>query len=406
MPNFKFKARRSSGQTYTEERLSKDKYELYREIKSQGGEVISVTEVKVGGINLKRFIPTSLFTSVSTHDKITFARNLGSMIDAGLSVTRALSVMEHQARNKNLREIFATLNNEIAQGKTLSDSMVQFKNVFSNLFISMVRSGEQSGTLANSLKILAIQMDRTYSLQRRIKGAMMYPSIILIAMVIIGILMLTYIVPTLASTFIELKVALPLSTRIIISISDAIRNHGLLLLTGIIALAGVVYYSARTLQGKKILNYAIIKIPVIGEIVKEVNAARTSRTLSSLLGAGVDVVEATKITGEILQNYHYKKVLELAGESIKKGDPMSKVFLDNTKLYPIFVGEMMNVGEETGKMGEMLLGVATFYEEDVEQKTKDMSTIIEPILMVVIATGVGFFAIAMISPMYSLSNVI
>jgi type IV pilus assembly protein PilC len=147
-------------------------------------------------------------------------------------------------------------------------------------------------------------------------------------------------------------------------------------------------------------------MPIIGTIVKEVNSARTARTLSSLLNSGVDVVEAMQITGEVIQNVHYKAVLKKAEETIKKGEPISKVFGENEKLYPSFVTEMINVGEETGKMGEMLLGVAVYYEDDVEQATKDMSAVIEPLIMVIIGAAVGFFAVAVISPIYSLVNVI
>jgi type II secretory pathway component PulF len=164
-------------------------------------------------------------------------------------------------------------------------------------------------------------------------------------------------------------------------------------------------YWQRTELGKKILHKAELKIPVIGGIIQEVNTARTARTLSSLLSAGVEVVEAMKITGAVLQNIYFKKVLMTASQTIEKGDPVSKVFADS-KLYPVFISEMMAVGEETGKMGEMLLGVAVFYEEDVDQKTKDISAIIEPVIMIVIAAAVGFFAVAMITPMYSLVNVI
>jgi type IV pilus assembly protein PilC len=146
------------------------------------------------------------------------------------------------------------------------------------------------------------------------------------------------------------------------------------------------------------------EIPVIGNLIKEVNAARTARSLSSLVNSGVDVLESIKITTDIVQNVHYKRVLQDAAVSVEKGEPISKIFTQNDKLYPLFLGEMISVGEETGKIGEMLLGVAVYYEEDVDQKTKDMSTIIEPVLMVFIAAAVGFFAVAMISPMYSLVN--
>jgi type IV pilus assembly protein PilC len=328
------------------------------------------------------------------------------MIQAGLSASRALSVMERQTKNKELKKIIGTINTDISKGKTLAESMEMYPKVFNSLFISMVKAGEQSGMLADALKIVALQMDRSYALSRRIRGALMYPGVVITAMIIISIILLEYIVPTLTKTFSDLHVQLPASTMFILNISNIIRFHGFLLL-GSLVLIFILYTSwARSPQGKQIMHLIILKIPVIGNIVKEVNSARTGRTLSSLLTSGVDMVESVRITSQVVQNVHYQKVLAQAEETIKKGEPLSKVFGENEKLYPTFFTEMMSVGEETGKMGEMLLGVAQFYEDDVEQSTKDMSTIIEPVIMVLIGAGVGFFAVAMISPMYSLVNVI
>jgi type IV pilus assembly protein PilC len=408
MAHYVYKARRNTGEVYVGDVEAGDRYEVYRKIKESGDEVISVDQKGGKGkfLNFNASFKIPFLSGIKTQEKITFARNLGSMIEAGLTVSRAIAVMERQSRNQELKKVLTSLNKEISEGKTLSDAMSLYKNVFSSLFISMVKAGEASGTLAGALKIVGLQMDRSYALQRRVKGAMMYPSVILIVMILVGVLMLTYIVPTLMKTFTELKLALPLPTRIVLGLSDLIRNHGLVLLVAILVVLGALYWWSRQKQGKFFIHYAILKIPVIGGIIKEVNAARTARTMSSLLTSGVDIVEATQITQDVMQNVHYKKVIGQAGEAIKKGAPMSTTFLENTKLYPIFLGEMINVGEETGKIGGMLLNVAVFYEEDVEQKTKDMSTIIEPVLMVIIAAAVGFFAVAMISPMYSLVNVI
>ncbi|MDO8510317.1 MAG: type II secretion system F family protein, partial [bacterium] len=160
----------------------------------------------------------------------------------------------------------------------------------------------------------------------------------------------------------------------------------------------------RTPRGKKLLDYLILKLPVIGTISKETNAARTARTLSSLLSSGVDVVIAMNITAEVVPNSYYKVVLKEAEKAIEKGQPLSAVFAEHSDLYPVFVGEMVSVGEETGKLSEMFMEVAKFYENEVEQKTKDLSTIIEPVLMVVIGVVVGFFALAMLSPTYSLMD--
>lgn len=407
MAHFIYKAKKANGEIYKGEKDANDHFELYKLLKDSSEEIISYKEKTSTSSGLKNInINLPFLKSVKTQEKINFAKNLGSMIVAGLAMSRALSVMERQTKNKELKKVLTALQKDISEGKTLSQAMSAFPKVFSALFISMVSAGEQSGNLANSLKIVGDQMDKNYALQRRVRGAMMYPAIILIVMFIIAILMLTFIVPTLTKTFLDLGVELPASTKFVIFSSNLIINHGLIvILVGIVVIIGLILWSKKD-SGKKIIHSAILKIPVIGNIIKEVNSARTARTLSSLLTSGVDVVESVRITKDVMQNVHYKNILEKAGSAIEKGAPISKVFTENTKLYPIFLGEMISVGEETGKMGEMLMGVATFYEEDVEQKTKDMSTVIEPFLMVIIGGVVGFFAIAMISPMYSLADVI
>lgn len=402
MSLYKFKVKNSSGEIESGTKESADKFSLYKEFKAQGKEVISVDETspKKNFLNFE----FNIFNGIKAHDKIIFARNLGAMLEAGLSLSRALNVMIKQSKNKRLIKVLTSLTEEISKGKTLSDSMKTFPKVFSSLFVSMVKAGEESGSLAESLKAVAIQLDRSYSLQRKVKGAMIYPSVILVVMILIAILMLIFIVPTLTSTFNDLNVELPMSTKMIIGLSDFIRNNFLIFLAIVIVLGTGFYTSIRTKKGKSILDYLFLRLPAIGMMIKQVNSARTSRTFASLLSAGVDMIESLKITGEVLQNIYYKKVIEDAIIAVQKGAPISKIFLDNSNLYPVFVGEMMSVGEETGKISEMLKNVAIFYEDEVEQKTKDMSSIVEPVLMVIIGIAVGFFAISMIMPMYSLAD--
>jgi type II secretory pathway component PulF len=163
-------------------------------------------------------------------------------------------------------------------------------------------------------------------------------------------------------------------------------------------------YALKTKVGRRAFDFIVLRLPVISVIIKETNAAYTTRTLSSLLAAGVDLLQAVRITGEVLQNSYYKEVMVKTEQVVEKGEALSTVFVNESRLYPVFVGEMISVGEETGKLASMLIGVASFYENEVEQKTKDLSTIIEPILMVVIGGAVGFFAVSMITPMYSVMN--
>jgi type IV pilus assembly protein PilC len=264
--------------------------------------------------------------------------------------------------------------------------------------------GEEGGNLAETLRQVGSQMEKSYMLTKKIKGAMMYPSIIIFVMITIAILMMIYVVPGLTNTFKELKVPLPTSTKFIIAVSDFVSHHYIITLGGFIGLVVGLILSVKTKIGSRVFDFVTIRLPVIGTIIKEGNSAQTARTLSSLLTSGVDLLLAVKITSDVLQNSYYKEVMIHSQATIEKGEPLSNVFVKEEKLYPLFVGEMMSVGEETGRMAPMLAGVATFYENEVEQKTKDLSTIIEPVLMVFIGASVGFFAISMIKPIYSIMN--
>ena len=406
MSHFIFKAKKPGGEIYQNEKDAVDRYELYRMIRESGDELVFAEEKKHGSRGLHMNISFGFMKRVKAIDKINFARNLGSMIQAGLPLSRALSVLERQAHSKNLKDIIVDVRGSIDKGLTFADALAKYPKVFPAIFVSMVHAGEQSGTLADSLKVISLQLESSYALERRIRGAMMYPAVILSVMVIIGILMFIFVIPTLLSTFVSLNVQLPFTTQIILDMSNIVQHDGLFVIIGIAILIIAFIRWSKTTLGRSINHAVVLRLPIVGPLIKEVNTARTARTLSSLLGAGVDFVESVSITAQVIQNVHFRAVLEKAGEAIKKGDLMSQIFSANEKLYPAFLSEMMSVGEETGKIGEMLTGVAHYYEEDVDQKTKDMSTIIEPVIMVIIGAGVGFFAVAMISPMYSLVNAI
>ena len=218
--------------------------------------------------------------------------------------------------------------------------------------------------------------------------------------------MLIYVVPTLTKTFTELHVELPASTMFIINLSNFAQNHLFISITILVLIFLGIYFGLKTKRGRRMRDWFLLHVPLIAPLVKEVNAARTTRTLASLLAAGVPFVRSLQIVREVVQNSYYQETIEQAEKNIQLGLPISKVFREADNLYPIFVSEMMIVGEETGELGGMLLKVASFYEEEVDQKTKNMSTIVEPFLMVLVGIVVGFFAISMISPMYSLVNVI
>ena len=325
------------------------------------------------------------------------------MIDAGLPITRALSIMEKEAKDV-FKKVLTELNASLSKGNTLSDSMKNYPKVFSTLFVSMIKSGEESGNLSSSLKNVALQMEKSYQLNRKIRGALMYPLIILGLMFAIGVLMMIYMVPTLTATFTGLGLDLPLSTRIIIGTSNFLVSYFLFVILGFIVFVFLFIFAINTPKGQRLLDFLLLKMPIIGKITKQINSARTARTLSSLISSGVDIIVAAGVTKDVLQNSYYKEVLDEIETSVQKGTTMSSVFSSHQNLYPVFVSEMTSVGEETGKTGDMLLNVALFYEEEIDQTTKDMSSVIEPVLMIVIGIAVGIFAISIISPIYSIGD--
>lgn len=357
-----------------------------------------------GGIVVPKWLDIKLTSGVKMEERITFTKNLAAMLKAGLTLSRALSVIHRQSQNKSLKRIVTELEEEVKKGTAFHEALEKHSNVFNKLFIAMTKAGEESGTLADSLQVVARQMDRSFTLEKKIKGAMIYPSIILFAIAVIGVLMMIYVVPTLSATFKDLGAELPPATKTVIAISDFMASHVLLVLGMLIAATLALLWFLRTKFGGNLVLALSLYIPVISTLVRETYSARVARALSSLLSSGVEMLSAIAITEEVVGDNKFGKVVAEAAVRVKKGDPLSAPFVEHTKLYPVFVGDMIAVGEETGQVAGMLVQVADYYEADVEEGTKDLSTIIEPILMLIIGTFVGIFAVTMISPIYSLSS--
>jgi type IV pilus assembly protein PilC len=408
MPKFTYVGTNSAGEKVEQTVEATDRFAVYAVARTEGHTIASVSEASVfsPGRFLNLDAINAKLSRVKGDELVMVTRNLGSMVTAGLTVSRALSVIERQTKNPKLKMVVTKMIARINKGDGFAESLKEFPDVFNDLYVAMVRAGEEGGNLATTLQTLAIQMDRTNTLKKKIKGAMIYPSIVMIVMVVIGILMMIFVLPQITGVFESMDTQLPATTLFLIATSNFLVNYTFLALGGM--LAGIVgfIYALRTKWGKITTSWIIPKLPVIGTMAKETNAARTARTLSSLLNSGVDVLQSIEITEEVVQNVFYKKILKEAGVRVEKGTALSEVFIERNDLYPILVGEMILVGEETGQIAGMLGELAEFYENEVERKTKDLSTIIEPLLMVVIGGGVGFFALALIAPIYSIGDAI
>ena len=403
MAHFSYTAEKGDGEVYKGLAEAKDRFELYSMVRREGGRILSVKEDHINQLWSISYW-NSRFTTIKEYDKILMTRNLGAMVSAGLSLARALAVLERQTKNPRLAHTLSEVASSVRHGDTLHSSLARFPHVFSRLMIAMVRAGEEGGDLPGSLAVVSDQMERMNDLKKKIRGAMIYPCIILVAIFGIGILMMVEVVPTLASTFSEMGADLPAATKLVIGTSNFLVSHTV---AAIVLVVGVVVgfiAIVRTKAGARGIDWILLQLPAIGGIVREINAARTARTLASLNSSGVDLLTSIEITREVVQNSYFQAILLEAQQAVGAGQPLSATFVRHEKLYPAFVGEMMAVGEETGSTAEMLKRLASYYEEEVNRKTKDMSTIIEPFLMVFIGGAVGFFAMAMISPIYSLSQ--
>ncbi|MCB9815516.1 type II secretion system F family protein [Candidatus Nomurabacteria bacterium] len=406
MPTFTYIGEDSEGKAVTNTVTADDRFGVYAVARSQGHTVTNVSEYsKFSAKTLLNNEKINAFLSrVKTDELIMVTRNLGSMLTAGLTVIRALSVIERQSTNPKMKLVTKKMVEKINQGDQFYETLKMFPEVFDDLYVAMVKAGEESGNLATALQTLAIQMERSNNLVKKVKGAMIYPSIVIIVMVVIAILMMIYVMPQITSVFKGMGKDLPATTEFLITASDFMVEYTLYVILGLIGSVVGFIYALKTKWGKIATSWLVVRLPVIGTLAKETNSARTARTLSSLLNSGVDVIQAINITEEVVQNVFYKEILKDAAERVEKGTPLSEAFVERKDLYPILVGEMILVGEETGQIAGMLGELAIFYETEVERKTKDLSTIIEPLLMVVIGGGVGFFALALIAPIYSIGD--
>ena len=341
------------------------------------------------------------FRSVSLAEKMFFARNLSVMVEAGLSLNRAMEALAEEATSKKFKKIIAEVNASVAKGKTFADSLREHQDVFGDLFINMVEVGETTGKLALVLRLIANQIKRDRTLIKRVRGAMMYPAVILMVLGGVGTLMMIYVIPTLSSTIKDLGVPLPLTTRMIIGISEFITAYGLVTAGGVIALGALAWRAGHILEVRRVLGRWALRLPLFGSLIRKLNTARFCRTLAYLTASGVPIIRSLEITSGVVGNSRFREVLQEAAGEIQKGIQLNVLLARHPDVFQPLVTQMVAVGEETGKIGEMLLRLALFFEEEVASVTKNLSTIIEPILMVVVGALVGIFAVSMLQPIYS-----
>ena len=404
MPLYSYTAINRAGKEFSSEKIAKDKEELRNSLKEEGLLVVDASEDVGTGTKdawTRVTIWLESFRGVSLFERLVFTKNLSVMIHAGLPLTRALSAIGEETKSENFRNVITRVMEDVVKGKPFSEALSQYNKIFGDFFVSMVQAGEASGKLDRIMLLLARQIKKDYDLRARVRGAMLYPAIILSILFIIGVLMMIYVVPTLAQSLTDLNVELPLSTRLIIGLSNVFVEYALFVFIGIALFVFLFIRFIHSAFGKPLWDRFALHIPLFGNLIRKMNVARITRVLSYLLASGTPIIRSLEIARDVVGSARYKVSLEELSKEITQGKTMGSFFHAHSDLYDPLVAEMVSAGEETGKTSELLLDISIFFEQDITETTKNLSSIIEPFLMVFIGGAVGFFAISVMQPIYS-----
>jgi type IV pilus assembly protein PilC len=335
-----------------------------------------------------------------------FSRQFATLIEAGVSIVSALVILEGQTQDKALAPVITDVRENVESGVFLSRAMAQHPRVFDRLYVAMIEAGEASGALDRILDRIAIQIEKSTQIKRKVKGAMTYPTVVLSFAFIILTAMLLFIVPVFTSVFTQLHGQLPTLTLAIVDASDVVRSYWFILLPGIGLSIWGLLRAKRTPKGRQVWDRLRLRLPMkVGDVVLKVTMARFSRTLATLVGAGVDIVKALEITGATSGNWVIEQAIVTVRTRVHEGTPIAQPLLENP-IFPPMVSQMINIGEETGELEQMLGKIADFYEDEVDTAIAALTSIIEPIMMIAVGGIVGLIVIAMYLPMFKLYSVV
>lgn len=340
---------------------------------------------------------------VSLTDKVVFAKHLSVMLKAGMTIAESLQIIENQSKGKFKKAIAAILRS-IEAGNSLAFALAKYPRIFSSLFVNTTYAGEASGTLEKNLENIAEQLKKSKELVDKVKGAMIYPVVVLVGTLVLGLVMSFLVLPKIIPLFEGLKMDLPLTTRMLIWISHFVQDHGTFLLVAIFLFVVSFSWLIRQAFFKPITHYLFLHTPIVKNISHNTNLANFCRTLGTLLKSGLNIVEALNITKDTVENYYYKKCLEKISDKVSQGTTLSDNLAAMEKYFPRIATSMIRVGERSGNLEETLFYLAAFYEEEVDNATKALSTAIEPILLILIGITVGGLAVSIISPIYKMTG--
>jgi len=365
----------------------------------RGKELLPIQIKKQAEGLLSKYLP--FLNKLGASDVILFTRQISSMLTSGLTLMRGLQIYKDQLQNQQMIEIVSGIIADIEEGKSLSFAVAKYPQVFSPIYISLIKAGESSGLLDKVLLRLANNMEKQAKLRSTVKGALLYPAIVIILMIFVIFIMMIFVIPQLSTLYTSLNVPLPLPTRVVVGLSSFLGTFWPLILVLII---GVTYFFRRwkkTVEGQLIIDDFILKVPVFGKLIRQTILSEFSRTFGLLVGTGTLVVESLIQTADTTGNIHFKNAIKGVAKQVEKGvsvgDSMSAY-----SLFPPILIQLIKVGEQTGKIDETLGKASEYFEDEVNQQVRTLTTAMEPFIMIVLGVGVAFLIISIITPIYSL----
>ncbi|MBI4490040.1 MAG: type II secretion system F family protein [Deltaproteobacteria bacterium] len=405
MPVFVWEGRTAQGRVLKGEREAISQEVIFAWLRSQRIQPIPA-RVREKGKGLAREIAIpGLGTRITPHDVMIFTRQFSTMIDAGLPIVQSLDVLTQQTENKAFRNIIRTIKQDVEGGSTLADALKRHPKVFDDLYVSMVAAGEVGGVLNAILNRIAIFIEKATKLKKKVKGAMIYPcTIIAVAVVVVAILLL-YVIPVFAELYGSMGKALPAPTQITINISNWFRSYFLYMVGVIAGIAVALRMYYRTEQGQMAIDNLLLKLPVVGDLLRKVAVARFSQNMSILLSSGVPILDGLAITAKTAGNKVIEKAVMDTRVSISRGKTIAEP-LAESKIFPPLVCQMVAIGENTGALDSMLKKVAEFYEEEVDNAVANLTALMEPTIMVVLGVILGGLVVSMYLPIFQLGSLL
>lgn len=399
MKRFNFKAKDKAGAYVSGEVEASSEGAAAKLVRGKGLTVISISPAREGLLSLIQ----KFKDRITSGDIATFTRQLATMVNAGLPITEALVVLRSQAKG-SMQKMVAQILADIEGGEALSGALAKHPKAFSKTYIALVKSGEVGGVMDEVLIRLADSLEKEQEFKGKVQGALIYPAIIVVGMVAVSLIMMIFVIPRLTSLYKDFNAELPLPTQILIGVSTLLLNFWPLFL---ILFGGGVYAFGlyrKTKAGRRRTDELIFKLPIVGELQRQIVLTELTRTLGLMVGAGVSILEALNITSEVVGNVVISEALTDAAKQVEKGFPVAYAFAKHPEAFPYILSQMIAVGEETGKMEEVLGKISHVFEVESDQKVKTLTAAVEPLVMVVLGLGVGFLVIAIILPIYNLTS--